>query len=66
MRRGQRQYYKFNKRWLDTDNNKFLWGNQVWDNIFWSIVSGVTILTAFEVITWVSYAYVYVVILGSR
>ena len=27
MRRGQRQHYKFNKRWLDTDNNKFLWGN---------------------------------------
>jgi lathosterol oxidase len=68
MRRGQRQHYKFNKRWLDTpdnsDNNKFMWGNQVWDNIFWSVVSGVTIWTAFEVITWWIYANGYVAIPG--
>jgi sterol desaturase/sphingolipid hydroxylase (fatty acid hydroxylase superfamily) len=64
MRRGQRRHYKFNKRWLDTDNNRFLWGNQVWDNIFWSMVSGVTIWTAFEAITWWVYANGYVAIPG--
>ncbi len=66
MRRGQRQHYKFNRRWLDTDNNKFLWANQVWDNVFWSIVSGVTIWTGFEAISWWIYANGYVAIPGIR
>ena len=49
MRRGQTVECKFNRRWMETDNDQFLWGDQVWDNMFWSIASGVTIWTAYEV-----------------
>jgi sterol desaturase/sphingolipid hydroxylase (fatty acid hydroxylase superfamily) len=57
LRRGQERRYKYHDRWPETDNRKlFLWGNQVWDNLFWSIVSGVTICTAYEAITFWIYA----------
>ena len=62
MRRGQGSEYKFHDRWLATDNKAFLWGDQVKDNVFWSIVSGVTICTAWEVVTWWLYANGQVVI----
>lgn len=56
MRRGQESKYKYHDKWLATDNRLFLWGNQVRDNVFWSIVSGVTICTAYEVTTFWIYA----------
>lgn len=56
MRRGQNQECKFNRRWMDSDNDQFLWGDQVWDNMFWSIASGVTIWTAYEVFALWMYA----------
>jgi sterol desaturase/sphingolipid hydroxylase (fatty acid hydroxylase superfamily) len=56
MRRGQQSKYKYHDKWLATDNRLFLWGNQVWDNVFWSIVSGVTICTAYEATTFWIYA----------
>jgi lathosterol oxidase len=55
-RRGQDKQYKFHDHWLATDNRLFLWNNQVWDNMFWSLVSGVTIWTLFEAITLWIYA----------
>jgi hypothetical protein len=51
MRRGQQRKYKYHDKWPATDNKVFLWGNQVWDNVFWSIVSGITICTAYEAVT---------------
>ena len=60
LRRSQDDQYKFHRRWPDTDNDKFLWRNQVWDNVFWSLASGVTIWTGFEVITLWIYANGYV------
>jgi len=56
MRRKQDKAFKFNDHWMATDSKLFLWGNQVWDNMFWSIVSGVTIWTAYEAITYWIYA----------
>lgn len=56
LRRGQERKYKYHDKWLATDNRLFLWGNQVWDNVFWSIVSGVTICTAYEATTFWIYA----------
>lgn len=57
LRRGQQRHYKFHDKWPETDNPKlFLWGNQVRDNVFWSIASGVTICTAYEAITYWIYA----------
>jgi len=40
---------KFDNRWLRESDSKFTFGNQLWDNIFWSCVSGVPIWTAYEV-----------------
>jgi lathosterol oxidase len=56
IRRSQDRQFKFNDQWMSTDSKLFLWGNQVWDNMFWSLVSGVSIWTFFEVITWWIYA----------
>lgn len=60
-RRGQARKYKFHDQWLHADNPKlFLWGNQVRDNVFWSLVSGVTICSAYEALTFWIYANGYV------
>ncbi len=56
MRRSQDREFKFNDQWLATDNKMFLWRNQVRDNMFWSLVSGVTIWTLFEALTLWIYA----------
>ncbi len=50
VRRAQGQDYKYNARWMSTTNRSFLWTNQTRDNVFWSIVSGVTVWTAYEVV----------------
>lgn len=40
---------KYDPRWQGVIDSKFLFRNQVFDNIFWSCVSGCTIWTAYEV-----------------
>jgi sterol desaturase/sphingolipid hydroxylase (fatty acid hydroxylase superfamily) len=40
---------KYDPRWLSRNDKRFLFGNQVYDNIFWSCASGCTIWTAYEV-----------------
>ena len=61
IRRSQQQECKFHRRWLDTDNDKFLWKDQVRDNMFWCYVSGITIATGYEAMTYWLYANGYVV-----
>lgn len=56
MRRAQGTEYKLHKNWLATDSKKFLWKNQVRDNMFWGLVWGVPIWTAFEAATLWFYA----------
>ena len=41
---------KHDPRWLARGDPKFLFRNQVYDNVFWSCVSGCTIWTAYEVL----------------
>ncbi len=60
IRRSQHEDFKFHKRWMDTDNDQFLWGDQVRDNMFWSVASGITICTIFESITFWIYANNYI------
>jgi len=48
--RRQEQNLRFDTRGFARKNRRFTLGNQVWDNIFWSIASGVTVWTAFEVL----------------
>ena len=55
-RRAQQERYKYNRQWLSTTNREFLWTNQTRDNIFWSLVSGCTIWTAYESLTMWFYA----------
>ena len=56
MRRGQGDTEKFDRRWQAEDDERFLFRDQVRDNMFWSLVSGVTIWTAWESVTWWMYA----------
>lgn len=58
IRRAHGREYKLHKQWLATDSKKFLWRNQVSDNMFWSLVSGVTIWSLFESVTHWVYASV--------
>ena len=47
---------RFSKQELGRDDRKFFAHDQVWDNIFWSCVSGVTLWTTYEVFFMWSYA----------
>jgi Delta7-sterol 5-desaturase len=48
--RGQGKTLKFDPREQQEKSNKFLFKDQVKDNIFWSIASGASIWTAYEVL----------------
>ena len=51
LRRSQKRDFKYNTRWQSEGSQKFLWKNQVKDNMFWSLISGCTIWTLFESLT---------------
>ncbi len=51
-RRHQGTRFKFNARWPSTNSELFRFRNQVADNVFWALVSGVPIWTAWEVAGW--------------
>jgi len=48
--KNQDKKFKYNKKWPDKNSKNFLFKNQTYDNIFWSLASGVTIWTIYEVI----------------
>ena len=56
----QGEKLKFDARDLARQNKTFTFQNQVHDNIFWTLASGVTVWTAIEVITMWGYANGYV------
>ncbi len=47
---------KYDPRWQARNNNKFLFRNQVLDNIFWTCVSSVPVWTAYETLFMWAYA----------
>ncbi|MCH2201662.1 MAG: sterol desaturase family protein [Fuerstiella sp.] len=49
-RRLQGTRFKYNSRWPGTHSKIFLFNNQVRDNMFWSLASGATIWTVYEVL----------------
>ena len=51
LRRAQKREYKYNTRWPSLGSRKFLWQDQVKDNMFWSLVSGCFFWTLFEALT---------------
>ena len=48
--------FKYNKRWLTSNSRAFLFRNQLWDNVFWTLVSGVGIWTIYEALLLWAYA----------
>lgn len=52
-RKGQGMAKKFDKRDLAYENGNFTFGNQLWDNIFWTLGSAITVATVYQwVIFW--------------
>ena len=45
IRRWQDREYKFNRIWIARNDDRFTFRDQVKDNMFWSLTSGVTIWT---------------------
>jgi sterol desaturase/sphingolipid hydroxylase (fatty acid hydroxylase superfamily) len=43
--------FKYNAQWPETDNRSFMFHGQTRDNIFWTLVSGVPIWSAYEILT---------------
>ncbi len=60
IRRQQGTETKFFKPWMATDDERFLWKDQVLDNMTFSLLSGVSFWTAYEAVTWWWYANGYV------
>ncbi len=55
IKRRQNQEYKFDARWPASGNRVFLWGDQVKDNVFWSIASGSLVWSLYEAVAlWLS------------
>jgi sterol desaturase/sphingolipid hydroxylase (fatty acid hydroxylase superfamily) len=48
---GQGTKFKYTNKWLAKNDTKFLFGNQVFDNVFWNLTSGAFIWTAYEAVT---------------
>ena len=56
IKRAQGGEFKYDRRPPATGNRAFLWGDQVRDNIFWSVASGSVIWSAFEIVSLWLYA----------
>ncbi len=52
----QKADFKFNEKQPPTNSKSFLFRHQVWDNIFWTVVSAVPIWTGYEVVMLWAYA----------
>lgn len=56
VRKTQDMKYKYTNRWPATKDSRFLFGNQTWDNMFWSIAGGCVVWTGYEVFMLWGYA----------
>lgn len=54
--RKQDTTFKYNRNWPSKTSSVFLFNNQNYDNMFWTLVSGVPIWTAYEVLMLWGYA----------
>ena len=58
--------FKYNRRWLTRNSKAFLFRNQLWDNLFWTLVSGVGIWTIYEALMLWAYAEGWLAIMEFR
>ena len=56
VKKAQGKKYKYSDQWLAEHDSKFLFGNQLWDNVVWSLGSGVFFWSAWEVVSLWLYA----------
>jgi len=56
MRRGQGDHLQYNTKSFATDSRRFVFKNQVRDNMFHTLFYGVPVMTAYEVITYWAFA----------
>ena len=56
IQRGQENQFKYNAKFLETNNPKFLFKDQTKDNLVWVFLSGIPIWTAYEGLTLWAYA----------
>lgn len=63
MRKKQAKRLKYDKREQAQNHKAFTFNDQVLDNMFWSLASGVTIWTAFEVLSMWAFANGYITML---
>lgn len=56
IQRAQGRQFKYNASWPSTSSQAFLFRDQVFDNVFWSVVSGCSFWTAYEVLMMWAYA----------
>lgn len=54
--RKQGTTFKYNRNWPKEDSSVFLFNNQTYDNMFWTLCSGVPIWTAYEILLLWAYA----------
>ncbi len=66
IRRKQESDYKYNTAWMARDDERFTFNDQVKDNMFWSLASGVTVWTLYESLTWWWYASGHMEWIGFR
>jgi sterol desaturase/sphingolipid hydroxylase (fatty acid hydroxylase superfamily) len=55
--RAQGMKFKYASRWLAQRDSRFLFGDQTWDNVFWSLASGCTVWTGYEALTLWAYSH---------
>ena len=56
IRQAQGTQYKYNPKWPERNQAGFLFRFQTWDNMFWGIVSGCSIWTGYEVVSYWMFA----------
>ena len=54
--RKQDTEFKYNRKWPDESAARFTFNNQTYDNMFWTLASGVPIWTCYEVLMLWAYA----------
>lgn len=54
--KGQGERFKYHPKWYGEKKKRFLGGSQLLDNVFWSIVSGCTVWSGYEVLMMWGYA----------
>jgi sterol desaturase/sphingolipid hydroxylase (fatty acid hydroxylase superfamily) len=54
--RKQGTAFKYNRKWPDENSKRFTFNNQTYDNMFWTLASGVPIWTCYEVLLLWAYA----------